>query len=244
MKRHCKRLKVSSSIVRWRCKNVKTQGIQKEGNSPYHEALSEAFSKPGKEKVDNNGTGGNGGSSPNPSRRREKGSEEIEAAIENEDAPEERSFLAVRKKWNGKNDQIRVDFFEWYGGQCQICKKTFIQRNGTPYFEGLYLVSRTTAEWIDRVAMSSVFVLSTVQCFSSTKEVEEDISQQVRQLKVEAEGGDGPPTIRMKLCGEPVEIEFAEKHLIDLQEMVKKSQESEHNSSRVPPDTNQVATPN
>ena len=60
------------------------------------------------------------------------------------------------------------------------------------------------------------------------KEVEGDIIQQVMRLKVEAEGGDGHPTIRMKLCGEPVEIEFAEKHLIDLQEMIKKSQELSH----------------
>ena len=88
-------LQAFEGIIKHRKMEVqkRAQGIQKEGNSPYHEALSEAFSKPGKEKVDNNGTGGNGGSSPNPSRRREKGSEEIEAAIENEDAPEERSFL-------------------------------------------------------------------------------------------------------------------------------------------------------
>ena len=59
-----------------------------------------------------------------------------------------------------------------------------------------------------------------------TKEVEEDILQQVMRLKVEAEGGDGPPRIRMKLCEDPVEIKFADKHLIDLQEMIKTSQES------------------
>ena len=41
------------------------------------------------------------------------------------------------------------------------------------------------------------------------------------QLKVKAEGGDGHPAVRMKLCGDPIEIRYAEKHLIDLQEMVR-----------------------
>ena len=60
----------------------------------------------------------------------------------------------------------------------------------------------------------------------ATKEVDDDIIQQVMPLKVEAEGGDGPPRIQMKLCGDPIEIKFADKHLIDLQEMIKTSQES------------------
>lgn len=208
---------------------------QQQESLPYAKALSETFPKPEKGRMNNNSTGGSGGFSPNPSRRREKTSEDIAAAIENEGAPEERSFLAVGKKWNGKNNQIRVDFVEWYGGQCQICKKTFTQRNRTPYFEGLYLVSHTTAEWIDRVGNVLCLCPWHSAMFQfGPKEVEEDIIQQVMRLKVEAEGGDGHPTIRMKLCGEPVGIEFAEKHLIDLQEMVKKSQESEYNSSRVP----------
>ena len=209
---------------------------QQQERVPYAKSLSETFSKPGKEKVDNNGTGGNGGSSPNPSRRREKISEDIAVAIENEGEREERSSFTLRKKWEGKNDQVRASFTEWYGGQCQICKKTFTQRNGTPYFEGLYLVSYTTAEWIDRVGNVLCLCAEHSAMFQfGPREVEEDIIQQVMWLKVEAEGGDGPPMIRMKLCGEPVEIKFAEKHLIDLQEIVKKSQELEHNILRVPP---------
>lgn len=201
---------------------------QQQESTPYVKALSETFSKHGKEKVNNSGVGGNGGFSPNPPRRREKISEEIEGGIEKERAPEERSFLAVRKKWNGKSDQVRADFVEWYSGQCQICKKTFTQQNGTPYFEGLYLVSRTAAEWIDRVGNVLCLCAEHSAKFQfGPKKVDEDIIQQVLRLKVQKEGGDGNPSIRMKLCGEPIEIKFAEKHLIDLQEMIKKSQELE-----------------
>ena len=193
---------------------------------PYDKALSEAFSAPGKSLL--NGGMGGGGVTQNPSRRRKNTKKDIAAAIENESEREERFSFTLRKTWNGKNDQVRVDFVEWYGGQCQICKKTFTQRNGTPYFEGLYLVSHTTAEWIDRVGNVLCLCAEHSAMFQfGPREVEEDIIQQVMWLKVEAEGGDGHPMIRMKLCGEPVEIKFAEKHLIDLQEMVKKSQELE-----------------
>ena len=187
-------------------------------------ALAKVFSKPGKGKVDIDGTGGNGGSSPNPTPRRKKISEEIADAIENEGEPDERVFFGHCKKWTGKNDQVRMDLLEWYGGRCQICEKTFTQSNGDPYFERLYLVPYTKAGWIDRVGNVLCLCAWHGAMFQfGPKEVEEDIIHQVLQLKVQQEGGDGNPLMRMKLCGEPVEIKFAEKHLIDLQEMVKKS---------------------
>ena len=60
------------------------------------------------------------------------------------------------------------------------------------------------------------------------KEADEDIIQQVMRLKVKAEGGNGSLAIRIKLCGDPIEIKFSEKHLIDLQEMIRVAQESGH----------------
>ena len=59
------------------------------------------------------------------------------------------------------------------------------------------------------------------------KEIAEDIIQQILRLKVQAEGGEGQLAIGLRLCGEDVEIKFEERHLIDLQEMIKKSQELE-----------------
>ena len=193
---------------------------------PFTEALSKTFSAPGKS-PSNDGTG-DGGSTSNPSRRREKTQENIASAIESESELGERFTLGLRKKWKGKDDEVRVNFVEWYSGQCQICEKTFIQRNGEPYFEGLYLVSRINAEWIDRVGNVLCLCAEHSAMFQfGPKEVDEDIIHQVLQLKVEAEGGTGHPAIRMKLCGDPIEIEFAEKHLIDLQEMIKVSQTKE-----------------
>ena len=204
--------------------NKRNQSTQQE-SVLFHEALSKSFIEPGKIATEDDV--GYGGSVQNPSRRRDRTSESITADIENEGKQGARSYFSTVKKWKGKNDQVRVNLTEWYGGQCQICDKTFTQSNGEPYFEGLYLVSHTIAEWIDRVGNVLCLCPWHSAMFQfGPKEVDEDIIQQILQLKVQAEGGDGQLAIKLRLCEEDVEIKFAEKHLIDLQEMIKKSQAS------------------
>ena len=189
----------------------------------FHEALPKSFIEPGKIATEDGI--GYGGSVQNPSRRRDRTSESIAADIENEGKQGARSYFATVKKWKGKNDQIRITLIEWYGGQCQICDKTFTQSNGEPYFEGLYLVSYTNAEWIDRVGNVLCLCPWHSAMFQfGPKEIDEDIIQQILRLKVQAEGGEGQLAIGLRLCEDDVEIKFAERHLIDLQEMIKKSQ--------------------
>jgi len=204
------------------------------GNIPsYIDALSETFSTPDRvphtNDTENDGTV-DSGSTQNPSRRREQIQKDISNEIENDFG--ERFSFGLHKKWKGKNDRVKVAFREWYNGRCQICEKTFTQLNGEPYFEGLYLVSHTTADWLDREGNVLCLCAEHSAMFQfGEKKVEKDIIQQVMQLKVKTEGGDGHPAIKMKLCDEEIEIRFAEKHLIDLQEMIKKSTES-HNGER------------
>ncbi len=196
-------------------------------SEPYHETLSEAFSAPGRAASSNGG--GEGGLSQNVSRRRKKTQEDIATAIENEGTYGKKFSIALRKRWKGKNDEVRMAFREWYGGRCQICEKTFIQRNGEPYFEGVYLVSHTTARWLDREGNILCLCAQHSAMFQfGPKKVDEDIVQQVMQLKTKAEGGDDQPSIRMNLCGNLIAIRYAEKHLIDLQEMIRVAQESGH----------------
>ncbi len=190
---------------------------------PFHEALSCVFSASAKGiSAERNGEDG---IARNPARRRGKIARDIAADIENENDLEQRYSFSERRKWKGKNDRVRIALSEWYNGQCQICGKTFIQKNGNPYFEGLYLVSYKKAEWIDRVG--NVLCLCpwhSAMFLYGTKESDEDIVQQILNLKIQSEGGPVKPSIRLKLCGNDVEISFSEKHLIDLQEMIKASQ--------------------
>ena len=51
-----------------------------------------------------------------------------------------------------------------------------------------------------------------------------DIIDQVDAWRAEAEGGSGESTLVVTLCGKPTRITFTEKHLLDLQEMVRSDQ--------------------
>ena len=108
-------------------------------------------------------------------------------------------------------------------------RRRLFSGGGEPYFEGVYLVSRTTSGWLDREGNVLCLCAQHSAMFQfGPKQVDEDIVQQVMQLKVKAEGGDGHPAVRMTLCGDPIEIRYAEKHLIDLQEMVRVVRASGH----------------
>ena len=210
-------------------KNYRDKGSkpQPEGtdNTPYGEALASAFSGTGKLPTDSNT--GSGGSSQNPERRRQKTRQDIAEAISSENSGGGgSSTLTLRKNWKNKNDSVRTSFKEWYGGRCQICGSTFMQRNGEPYFEGLYLVSRTAANWVDREGNVLCLCAEHSAMFQfGTKKVDEDFAQQVLRLKTLEEAGNSDLAVRMTLCGNPVEIKYADKHLIDLQELIRVSKD-------------------
>jgi hypothetical protein len=116
---------------------------------------------------------------------------------------------------------VRSFLLEEYHGQCQICGSSFLKRNGTPYFEGLYLVSRVDAQWVDRPG--NVLCLCATCCakFQHGMVITEDVVSQILQCKMKKEGGSGHPGIIVELCNEQVEIRFTERHMIDLQEMIR-----------------------
>jgi hypothetical protein len=124
-----------------------------------------------------------------------------------------------------KNDAVRVKLLAWYEGQCQICGRTFPQRNGEPYFEGLYLVPYTRAEWIDRPG--NVLCLcpwhSAMFQFGS-KQVDMDIPSHVLAFVPGAAGGNGQAAIDLTLCGTVERIRFHEDHFIELKVMIQQSQ--------------------
>ncbi len=213
------RLKLErSAAARRRLESVKAKPLA------YHQVLAGTFARPGSSTGPQ--TSPTGGSSPNPERRRERTSTEISAAIEAEPYPDTRTFFGVCKKWKGKDDAVRVQLLEWYAGQCQICSETFIRRSGGPYFEGLYLVPYTRAEWIDRVGnVLCVCPKHSAMLQFGPLESDPPIVTQILEHKTRAEGGTTDHIVlKLTLCHQPVQLRFTENHFIDLQEMVKASQ--------------------
>jgi hypothetical protein len=187
----------------------------------YMEHFRKAFHRPSTESVIGLETV-SPGEVRDPARRREATRRDILGGIGAEPRAEERfRFVSVRR-WEPKNEATRVKLEEWYGGRCQICGVTFVKRDGTQYFEGLYIVSRTQADWIDRPG--NVLCLCANCCAKfqhGSVESARDVAEQVRSLRTRAEGGSGECGIEVVLCGEAVQVRYQERHFIDLQELLK-----------------------
>jgi hypothetical protein len=196
-----------------------TQGV---GPAPFSDKLKAALNKPGK--TSESPQDSERAAVSNPERRREQTEKEIAAAREKEPRQSERQKTLPRTVWESKNTEVRIKLKEWYGGSCQICNETFRKRDGENYFEACYLVPRTAegAAWLDRVGnvlclcadCSAKFHFGPIESAS-------DIQKKIADLKLVKEGGVQPHTVSISLCGEDVVITFDERHLIDLQSMLK-----------------------
>ena len=71
--------------------------------------------------------------------------------------------------------------------------------------------------------MPFVFVRITLPNGSMGLLRQKTLKSKLKILEQRGEGGDGTSAVRIKLCGKECKIRFKEKHLLDLQEMVKVS---------------------
>ena len=160
---------------------------------------------------------------PDPDSRREKVKEDIQESMDNEPPANERFKRVPVKKWKVKDNSARIFLGEQYGGKCQICGYTFSKRDGEPYFEGLYIVSRTKAEWIDRSGNVLCLCANCCAKFVHGEVDADDILKQINDFNSYNKGNNSPANIAIRLCGERVILKFSQRHILDLQEMFKLS---------------------
>jgi len=193
----------------------------KSGSTPsettYAEEVQRAFERPGKP-VNADDVSPEPPAAQNLDRRRERIREEIEEAIEQGDSSDGRAGVRVVRRRSPKEEYIRTYLLEEYRGRCQMDGKTFHTAAGPPYFEAVPLVNRTYADWVDRpgnyLCLSADFA---ARWQHGAKPTEENIITQV--LTADEQN----PVLRIQLCGEDVEIRYAPKHFLELQEMVRTS---------------------
>ena len=188
----------------------------------YVTALSEAFERPGHPARDRAdiGTDLASGIVNNPEFRRDRVHDAIEEDRAAEPLSRDRFRRVPRRLWEAKDNSVRQFLLEQYGGHCQICDKTFTKRDNAPYFEGLYLVARTQGRWLDRPG--NVISLCATCCakFQHGTVDAPEILDQIITWRTRQEGGRDA-CLMLQLCGERVELRFTEKHLLDLQEIIK-----------------------
>jgi len=104
---------------------------------------------------------------------------------------------------------------------CQICEAGFPKRNGEPFFISKYLVSRTKARTIDRLGNVLCLCPTCAAKFQHGAVEMHDPLTQILRLRTRAEGGKGDLALSFHLCGQECRIHFSDRHLIDLQELLK-----------------------
>ena len=184
------------------------------------QALNDAFNKAGKTQIADDRP--QSGEVRNPADRRQKTRENYSARKSREPSIVQRTTQRIVDIWDPKNKAVRDFLYEEYSGRCQICGETnrFPRRDGKAYFEAVYLIPHSGAAWTDEpgsviclcALCSAKFQHGAIEC--------SDIADQISSQKTAEEGGNGRPSIRAKLIGKPVAIDFSERHLIEVQELL------------------------
>ncbi len=158
---------------------------------------------------------------PNAVLRRERALEEIEdkkIAASSNGAPRK---VSMQRSWVPKDDAIRAFLLDEYRGHCQICDNVFHKRDGSPYFEGFYLISRMDNAWVE--VPGNVLSLCPTCCakmmygsiYSKTP-----VGEQIKGLVLWSDGGRKPLKASFFLCDESVSLRFTDRHLIELQALL------------------------
>jgi hypothetical protein len=202
------------------------RGSEPKTNHPrgidYENELKKSFNRPGATELTEQIT--DSGKVKHPDRRREKSYERHKASFDSEPTPEERRKETMRTILEGPDEQVREYLSQFYNGKCQICGKTFPERDGKPFFIANYIVPKKLARFVDTPANALCLCADHFAKWQHGAVEAEDIIVQIENFKTESEGGKSEPILRIKLCDEECEIEFKEKHLLDLQELLRASE--------------------
>ncbi len=188
----------------------------------YKDEFKKSFNRPGETELQEQIT--DDGKVRNPDRRREKSYREHQERLHAEPKAEERRKETIRTILEGPDEQVREYLSKFYDGKCQICGKTFPERNGNPFFIANYIVPRKLAQSVDTPANALCLCADHFAKWQHGAVEAEDIIGRIENFKTESEGGNSEPVLKIKLCGKECEITFKEKHLLDLQELLRASE--------------------
>jgi hypothetical protein len=188
------------------------------GDIDYSEEFKRAFTRRQTRSEDIEPLGG--GAVRDPKKYLQHLSDDLQLAKEREPSRGERFRRVPRTVWEAKNGEVRAFLREEYGGRCQICGETFNRRDGEPYFEGVYVVSRTGARWLDNAGNVLCLCANCTAKFEHGSVEVDDVVERVMDLRPAADGGNGNLSFTVRLCGDEVDLRFTERHLLRLQALL------------------------
>jgi hypothetical protein len=187
--------------------------------------VEQAFNKPGETELKERFY--DDGDVKNPERRREKSYDEYRERQRQEPSADARRKKTLRTILEGPDKQIREYLYQMYEGKCQICQKTFPEKNGKLFFVANYIVERKVARAVDASANALCLCAEHFAKWQHGAIETEDIIKQIDSYKTKSEGGLDMPILRIKLCGEECTIIYKERHFLELQEFLRASDKQE-----------------
>ncbi|MCK6580972.1 MAG: hypothetical protein L6Q98_23005 [Anaerolineae bacterium] len=138
----------------------------------------------------------------------------LRAKDEKDFGPVDTTTGAIQVRWEQKDPQTRNFLLEQYGGRCQICGHTFpLRKDGSPYFEGVYIARHSHGRWFDRPGNVLCLCANHAAQFLYGEVRLEDFNRSIlglRETKAEY-------LVPLRLCGVDMKIRFTQRHVIDIQ---------------------------
>lgn len=158
-------------------------------------------------------------------RRGKKIEERFRNNINDEPSAESRRRKTERTILEPLDPKVRQQLFEWYSGKCQICNKTWPERSGAPFFIAGHLVERKHASWLNDTANAICLCAEHFAKWRHASIESPDIIKQIKNIFLQAEGGDGSLSIDVIMCGKKYFITYKESHLLALKKLIEITEE-------------------
>ncbi len=157
----------------------------------------------------------------NHERRTDKNFEKYARSSNEKRDKNERYTTVTRNQFERSDEEIRTELKNLYNGECQICGKTFKMKNGENFFDRAYIVDRIIDSQYDTTANALCLCPEHFAKFKhGTVKIDPSFIEQVKEIKLFNEGGNGSFSVFLEICGEKCEIKYKEKHLKDLKDFI------------------------
>lgn len=163
---------------------------------------------------------------PDEEKRRRNVAEEI-AVTRDRDSSDHPARWVRTQEGQGDRGFVVESFKAEYGGRCQVCGFTFPKRNGEPYFEVVHVrVPKVAFHVADRLGGCLCLCANCCAEFLHGAFDDQGFAQRVLDFDM-ATLKDNEPYghIPAVLCGNSVTFQFSQRHLIDMQEVLRALQE-------------------
>ncbi len=146
--------------------------------------------------------------------------EDTHKRLNSEPHPDERRRHFVSNRLEPADEQVRAGLLDYYHGECQICRKTFPKRDGSPYFVAAHFESREDGRFADCIANAICLCAEHFAkwCYAAWVFDKENTSR-----ILEIDPITGVTAIRVRLAGQVETITYVPAHFAKFQALYREA---------------------